>query len=958
MVRSAVSPFEDGPQDRRKSPAVHGYTTFLSYDGISGAREGVGSHAPVMARKPHRGVLVAAIAIAVVSSALVAGLGGATAAGPYRAQAIARVAPSSSPAPPPPLSNPSSAASLITARAESLLHADGLPSAEKLVPNVRYTAVREGGALVPANLVDGQVSPGPTSIGVNDLGFRVNSTGGFVPYSYRTTSIDGTVTINNLTLLPIMSNASDAITVQLNAILNNVTLFGQSVNQIWAQNVIFYSVAGNQLQLLTDGWNFTGPPFQLFANDIYENSPGGDLFTGVYVHQVPLKPPAFIVHPPFTIRLYLNATNIDGRNALFFNYTLASARDITLGGVDLGRSIQHGSFDWIIFNSTAGMPSGYAAPPASFLISGSQPSGLGLPNDAEIAICGPSDGFSADIRSMDAVAQLLYLNGTTGRYSAVPAAFTTTEDTGESVEGVDVHFTAASALSGTAYLTNGPEFVYGLWNASASGVTEQKFTVDVSPASTLLWVSPDLGGPNAGFNNSSAAWALSPLTDISFWLPTGSGETYSIAGLANDFGPRYSAIAPGMSHLSLSRDAAMGVYVPILAFGNAGVAAIAKSGDGSFGDPYIISYSQHQPISSLFGTYDGFTEPLYPGLLLADVTAHVVIQDPPNLRILYTRAEIAPLEYFGLSVPLGNYLPMEVYDSSNISIVGAQEITGWFPISLSGFLMGSLYLSDDAHMLVANNQFSSMGSAMVIVDPYGNRTNEDNTVFGNTFATNGIVSGPFGGDFYLVVPFNTTYAYGPAVGGLGVFSSGNLIYNNFFATPIEAYSPPQNPYLAYVFINDLGYHDYSSVNVTWHNSWNIPLSPVWAVHFVNGFPLKGSIVGAPFQGGNAWVGWFTGYPLPYDDYGLIFGGGDQVPVPIPGLGFYAVVFHEHGLPAGARWSVTIGGAKYSSTGSMILVYVFSLPYTYSIANSHGESPHPSSGTLDIMGNAQVWTTFT
>jgi thermopsin len=827
----------------------------------------------------------------------------------------------------------------------------GLTQGVRMLPDLEYSAVREGAALVPSNLAQGGVQPGPTSIGVNDLGLRVNSAGQYYPYWYRTTSLDGTVTINNISLLPIMTNASSSITLQLNAILNNVTIFGQSIYQIWAQNVIFYSVEGDQMQLATDAWNFTGAPFQLFQNDIYQNSPGGFIFTGTYVHAVPSSPPAFILRPPFTISFYLNATNIDGRNALFFNYSLVSAHDITLGGTNLGRSIQDGSFDWIIFNSTAGMPAGYTAPPASFLISGNQTSNLGLPNDAEIAVCGGSDGFSGITRSLEGSARLQYLNATTGGYSPVPAAFTTTEDTGESMEGVDAHYTDASARQGLAYLTNGPEFIYGLWNATEPGIHEREFTVSVTPGSTLVWVSPKGQDGAPAFNDSLAAWDLTSTTVTSFWLPTGPGQRFTLEGMANDYTPAFAELTPGVvNHVALTRNVAEGLYVPIIAFGNSGVATLAQSGTGSASDPYVIYYPQTQPISSLFSAYDIFTQPLYPGLLLSGVTAHVIIPQPPSLYIVQSAEATTILETdYGLVEPAYNYLPMEIYDSSNISIVGAAQISGWFPVTLTGFLMASLFLSNDTHMLVAYNDFSSMGSSMAVVDPNGNSTNEENTVFGNAFVPNPLTTGP--DNFYLVLAFNTTYTGPPAVGGLGVFSAGNVIYNNLFETPITAYSPPQNPYLAYVFINDFGYTDYTSVASTWHNLWNISLEPVNYVRFVNGIPLSGSIVGAPFQGGNAWGNWNG--TIPYTDQGLIATGGDDLPLPLPGAPLEAVVFEEFGLPPGTLWSVTLGGTSESTTGQLILFYEHGGSYPYTVPIAGGRSPFPNHGIV-IVGPHDVW----
>jgi thermopsin len=898
----------------------------------------VRGRAPTSSRVGRMGltILVGALVVSVALSGL--SLGHSSAALPSPAAASASA---SSIVPAIPRSVPSNGLAQLADRLARDATNRGPAQGEGLLPNLEYSAVREGSALVPSNLAQGGVQPGPTSIGVNDLGLRVDSGGNYVPYWYRTTSLDGTVTINNISLLPIETNASSSITLQLNAILNNVTIFGQSIYQIWAQNVIFYSVEGDQMQLATDAWNFTGAPFALFQNDIYQNSPGGFIFTGTYVHAVPSSPPAFILRPPFSISFYLNATNIGGRNALFFNYSLVSAHDITLGGKDLGRSIQDGSFDWIIFNSTAGMPEGYTAPPASFLISGNQSSNLGLPNDAEIAVCGGSDGFSAITRSLNGSAQLQYLNATNGHYSPVPAAFTTTEDTGESVEGVGAHYTVSSADHGMAYLTNGPEFIYGLWNATQPGIHERPFTVSASPASVLLWVSPRGKDGTPAFNDNLAAWDLTPTPLTTFWLPTGPGQRFTLEGLANDYTPQYAYLsAGGLTHMALPRNLSEGLYVPIIAYGNSGVASIAQSGVGSANDPFVISYVQTQPISSLFSAYDFFTQPLYPGLLLSGVTAHVVISDPPSLYIIQSAEARMVLEtFYGLAVPNYNYLPMEIYDSSHISIIGASKISGWFPVTLTGFLMASLFLSNDTHMLVAYDHFSSMGSSMVIVNPNGNKTREDNTVFGNVFVSNPLTLGP--DNLYLVRAFNTTYTGPPAVGGLGVFSSGSTIYNNRFETPITAYSPPQNPYLAYVFINDFGYTDYASVAATWQNSWNISLEPRSYAQYVNDIRLAGTIVAAPFQGGNAWSNWNGS--LPYTDQGLIVGGGDYLPLPVTGSPVFAVVFEEFGLPSSAQWVAVVDGTAYHSTHGVILLYEPAGSYSYSAHKILGLSPHPHHG---------------
>jgi thermopsin len=235
-----------------------------------------------------------------------------------------------------------------------------------------------------------------------------------------------------------------------------------------------------------------------------------------------------------------------------------------------------------------------------------------------------------------------------------------------------------------------------------------------------------------------------------------------------------------------------------------------------------------------------------------------------------------------------------------------------------------------------------MGSSMVIVNPNGNGTREYNTVFGNAFGTSPIA---YNYSFYRVLAFNTTYTGGPNVGSLGVFASGNTIYNNIFATPITAYSPPQNPYLAYVFINDFGYTDFAGVAATWSNHWNISAEPQFHVRVVNGFPLTGSVVSAPFQGGNAWTNWNGS--IPYTDQGLIVGGGDSLPLPLPGAPMFAVVFEEFGLPHHPVFTVTLNGVTYRSIHGMIVVYEAPGTYAFTVHHSHHDKPNPASGSVTV-----------
>jgi hypothetical protein len=136
-------------------------------------------------------------------------------------------------------------------------------------------------------------------------------------------------------------------------------------------------------------------------------------------------------------------------------------------------------------------------------------------------------------------------------------------------------------------------------------------------------------------------------------------------------------------------------------------------------------------------------------------------------------------------------------------------------------------------------------------------------------------------------------------------------------TPITAYSPPQNPFLAYMYINNVVETDYSAVRMVWHNQWNISREPVNYTRYVNGFPLTGSIVGADFQGGNAWINRHG--PIPYTDDGLIYSGGDYLPLPFHSSGHSATQLREL-IPAhGTVGSVRVDDALLHSRSASILV---------------------------------------
>ncbi len=64
---------------------------------------------------------------------------------------------------------------------------------------------------------------------------------------------------------------------------------------------------------------------------------------------------------------------------------------------------------------------------------------------------------------------------------------------------------------------------------------------------------------------------------------------------------------------------------------------------------------------------------------------------------------------------------------------------------------------------------------------------------------------------------------------------------------------------------------------------------------------------------------------------------------------YPVTFHETGLPSGANWSITMGGATVSSTNSTIRLPEPNGTTNFSVSNGAGLTASPSNGGVDVTG---------
>ncbi|KAA8921873.1 thermopsin, partial [Thermoplasma sp.] len=692
-----------------------------------------------------------------------------------------------------PSHGPAVSASVNTAQQSSMyrsvmqkIESNGISPRYVYLPNFNAQKMVHSG-----NEVSPTYATTPAPMGIGDIGLKYVN-GQTVPYEMNFTSTEASVTVNNLSDFYLLNDGPHSVTIQLNSVLTNVSILGNSSYSFWTQNVVFYSARTHQLTLIDNVWNFSSPEFYMSPNALHGD---GTLVSGVYYYDIG---PTFTVSYPFTIDLYLNSTVINGNSAVYFNYSVFSA----------GRAYT-GSYDMVIFNSTYGHP-GYTAPKPEYQIDGYGYDATGyLINDAEVMIGGPGGGSTTSIYSINATMHLYYLNSTTGTYQTVPSAFDIAADTGETSEGA-----ALSWYHGSdgyyARLTAGPSFIYGMWNMSPVTSMEQ-FSGSISPSNAFIFASP------GAMNLSDAAWIPTSLSGhFSFILPAG---TYAYEALMSYYAPASGNLGSGMT-IDLVKDPAMGIYTPLFAMDNQQLANISISGNGSPSNPYLVENQQYMPVNPLFDEFNDFLFPVFPGVVIANTNASVNLISMPSFYMQYAGYQAEVLR--ALHLPTYNYLPLEFYNTSNLSLWGDQFISGWFAYFLSGFPDANVILWNSTHDLIGSNTFYSMDSSLLV---FGG---SDNVIWGNHFLQSPITRTK--GFEYI----NTN----GAPFGVSMYSSGNLVYNNEFKVYVTAYSP--------------NYSIYTGLAALYIDEWNISLQPAFIAHSFNGFTLSGSIIGTFYQGGNYW----------------------------------------------------------------------------------------------------------
>jgi thermopsin len=804
----------------------------------------------------------------------------------------------------------------VAAAALAATRAAGLSPDVVYLPRPAATAeeialAKESGVISPVY----HASPAP--MGLAYYGLSAGADRNVVGTILNTTGLIGIVNFNATGVLPVdlVQSTPDAFSIQLNAVLTNVTLFGISGYSFWTQNVAEYEPAEKVLSLITNVWNFSGPITVLNNSVIYAHGPNGTNQAnelGYYYASAQLPEP---ISYPFNLTLTLNSTVTDGRNAVDFGARLYSATDPS---EDFATP-----FDYVIFNSTA--PGGSAITvPSNYTANGLAYNRADITNDFELEFGGPGGGSQATLFAADATLGLGYWIG--GGYRAVPSAYTYGGEAAETVTGANVAWSNATGarpypgLVNYGTMTTGPSILTGLWNATGPEGS-YRVTLNVQPknAFNIFAALPPgrYGGSErwtANFTDFGASIVPEMFTNVVYMMP----GFYTLRTELSDYAPftmtMYIAV-PETITVNLVLRSSLGIYTPLWAFSNAEIADLSVSGSGTTTSPYVIENAQHTTLGPIFGLFNDAGYPVYPAVFFYGTTATTILDRPPSFATTTNTSQFLTFVF-----PETNDLQYWFYNVSNVALLNAANISGWFGsyvlLFFPSFDPFSVIFYEGGHNLVAANTFRSEGDGLLLFS--------GGTGFGPLNVGGGNIT-VWGNRFYATAPpppsmvwaylWCSPYTEYPLLCGLEVglameiAESNDLIYNNYVDTPTTASLLTMNLD--------------SGASERFNDAFNITLRPASDVHYAAGFPfepLTGSIIKTSYQGGNYWWDYGVIYNpyngadnpygvLPYRENttsatGLapdIYPGGDYAPL-VPAR-FYPITFRERNLPGLLSWTV-------------------------------------------------------
>jgi thermopsin len=797
---------------------------------------------------------------------------------------------------PVPLSSRAAQALAIENRMRTALSGPGTSTTGLPLPNLDPNIVMHGGVISPGYTTN------PAPMGVADFG--VQSVGGTnVATVTQAQSVEGSLTLNQFNVTYLECSGPGQFTAQLNSVLTNVTLLGNTSYQFWNQNIVWYFGSSHELHIDDSVVNLSSPAVTWSANSVVSGN--GSIQPGFGYWNV--HGPALHVPEPFSIQLYNNATVVGGDAAVYFNYTITSPTVPRMSG----------SYDLVVFNSHAPGSKSKKVVHPEFEINGGRVSNDSFtPLDAELVLGGDDDGSTNSALQVNGTMQLFTEAVGSKTLRSVPSAYDFGMETGETVEGVAVWASDTDGVP-VVHLGPGPSFQEPLWGVvGAPAFGHISVTFHVSPANAFVFASS--GAP---FDPNTASWAWIPVDGTArYLLPPG---TYSFRFLLSDYHPTTRTVAATGAHgVNLAADPALGVYTPLWAFGNSELAAISQpGGTGTASNPYVLLNVEPGLLNVLFGQYNDYMFPVFPGVFLVNTTDYVSVVAAPPFTVPLTLTW--QLNYYGYYLPLTNNLGFNFYEVSHVSLVYTDPITGWFFADDIGDNMSNVIFWNSSYDLIGGNTFEVPSQALLL---YGGSHNE---IWGNTFRT-----------VLPVAPYPSFLLYYGDPLALTLFESGDLIYNNAFLTEQTAITPPTTLY---------GW--FTNPPRLWTDRWDVAPQPASTVQVVNGWALSGNVLGLATVAGNFWSNYGTASDpygvTPYTDGGLIDHGGDFHPQTTVSL--YRITVHDSGLPAGIAWSVTIDGYTQTTTFSSLRFYEPNGTYAFVVGPVAGYTATPGSGAVILAG---------
>lgn len=646
---------------------------------------------------------------------------------------------------------------------------DSLPIKDLFIPNFMSQSKVVNGLITPGY----SQSPAPMGIGFYGL---YNQSGKTVGKNYTFPSVAAHVNLSNLQEINIADDAPQTVTFQLNSILNNVNLFGNDKYVFWTQNVVDYSARTHEISFVLNIWNFTTPEGTsepVLNNVLYSSSSQRYSYPDAIII---LGPTFQIPRNHLDLYLYMNTSIVNGRQALWFNYSLPQIN-------------KSGTYEEAVFNSTTD------AAPLHYFVSGTTltPTGY-IPYDSEIMIGGPGGGSTATVQNISGTMNLMYYNTTMNMFMNVPNAYDIGSETGETSTGVDVHY-----KDSTAYLTSGPSMVYGLWNETNNTVNDYKGTISNSNA--FLFIAQNTSDANKGF------WNWAPINGsgaFNFYLPKSDSYVYeSLMNYHNISGGNKTYLnVTTETKINLVANSSMGIYTPIIIDGNKQLMQMAVSGNGKRNDPYFIYANSNSGINPIFAQLNDYAFPVFPGVFIYNTNASVEIGGF-YMNVTYSGFASIVTSFFGLVN--SNNLPMWVYNSTNVTIKEGLFGT-WYSSNQNGYDEGSLVLWNSTNVNVSDAGFVPFGFGALVYNAPGQNGNI--SFYKDQFTGVSLLL-----KLNLTNPFWNSYLQGSSQIGMLLSGSGYSVKNSFFLTETPIMSPECNIYTGNTSVS---YSDVFSGNYYWN----------------------------------------------------------------------------------------------------------------------------------------------